>query len=85
MLHLRDGAHVALDGAHARVGRAVDEPLDAKGLQRGEAHRARLDRNVQRRRVQPPRAEVRRGRPQAQHLSMRGSVVIHLDAVVCAR
>jgi hypothetical protein len=68
--------------ARLRVGRRVDHARHAREDDRARAHRARLERHVERAVEDAPRAEVRGGGAQGEHLGVRGRVLAQLALVV---
>ena len=65
-----------------RVRGPVDEPLDPRQHHRAGAHRARLQRDVNRDPFQPPRLRHPGGLVEHQHLGMGGGVGGGFDQVV---
>jgi len=65
-----------------RIGRPVDQPLDAAVHQGSRAHRARFQGAVQRALRQPPPAHPPRRLPDRQELGMRQRIAVRLAPVV---
>ena len=63
-------------------GGAVDDARDAREHDRARAHRARLERDVERRVEQPPGAQAPRRLAQREHLGVGGRVLAQLALVV---
>src|SRR5690349_13679564 len=73
------------DRAGLGVARAVDEASDARVDERPGAHRARLERDVERATLEPPGAQSLGGSPDGDDLGMGHGISIYFAPVVTAR
>ena len=83
MSHHRLGEEVdhASHCAALGVGRSVDEARDPRQRDGAGAHRARLERHVDRRLQQTPASQSLRGLAQSEHLGVRGGIAAKLTLI----